>query len=74
MNSERFDFSNFVRIGVGPRKSLSPTGCYARALPMPSKDKVPQRLVMTPLEKLASLPDAHSFVKPGTTLAQLQAN
>ncbi|MGH8563211.1 MAG: hypothetical protein ACREXW_03670 [Gammaproteobacteria bacterium] len=25
-------------------------------------------------EKLTSLPDAHTFVKPGTTLAQLQAN
>jgi len=28
---------------------------------------------MTLLEKLASLPDAHTFVKPGTTLAQRQA-
>ena len=37
------------------------------------KKSYPQRLVMTPLEKLASLPDAHTFVKPGTTRARLQA-
>jgi hypothetical protein len=33
----------------------------------------PQRLVMTPLERPASLPDANTFLKPGTTLAHLQA-
>ncbi|MGH8832514.1 MAG: hypothetical protein ACREXV_15720, partial [Polaromonas sp.] len=37
------------------------------------KKSYPQRLVMTPLEKLASLPDAETFLKPGITLAQLQA-
>ena len=36
------------------------------------KKRYPQRLVMTPLEKLASLPDTDSFLKPGVTLAQLQ--
>ena len=36
------------------------------------KKRYPQRLVMTPLEKLASLPKAESFLKPGTTLSQLQ--
>lgn len=42
---------------------------------MPGKIKktYPQRLVMTPLEKLASLPHADVFLKPGITLAQLQA-
>jgi transposase InsO family protein len=34
--------------------------------------RYPQRLVMTPLEKLASLPKAESFLKPGITLDQLQ--
>ena len=44
------------------------------------KKRYPQRLVMTPLEKLASLleklaslPDPDTFLKPGITLAQLQA-
>ena len=37
------------------------------------KKSYPQRLVMTPLEKLASLPDPDTFLKPGITLAQLQA-
>jgi hypothetical protein len=37
------------------------------------KKRYPQRLVMTPLEKLASLPNADAFLKPGITLAQLQA-
>jgi transposase InsO family protein len=37
------------------------------------KKSYPQRLVMTPLEKLASLPDLDTFLKPGITLAQLQA-
>jgi hypothetical protein len=36
------------------------------------KKRYPQRLVMTPLEKLASLPDPDTFLKPGITLAQLQ--
>lgn len=36
------------------------------------KKHYPQRLVMTPLEKLASLPDAESFLKPGVSLEQLQ--
>jgi transposase InsO family protein len=34
--------------------------------------RYPQRLVMTPLEKLASLPRAASFLRPGVTLDQLQ--
>jgi transposase InsO family protein len=34
--------------------------------------RYPQRLVMTPLEKLASLPEAASFLRPGITLDQLQ--
>jgi transposase InsO family protein len=37
------------------------------------KKRYPQRLVMTPLEKLASLPNAAAFLKPGITLTQLQA-
>ena len=36
------------------------------------KKRYPQRLVMTPLEKLVSLPDAESFLKAGITLEQLQ--
>jgi len=36
------------------------------------KKRYPQRLVMTPLEKLVSLPDAESFLKAGITLGQLQ--
>jgi transposase InsO family protein len=36
------------------------------------KKRYPQRLVMTPLEKLASLPEAASFLRPGVTLDQLQ--
>ena len=36
------------------------------------KKRYPQRLVMTPLEKLASLPEAASFLKLGVTLDQLQ--
>jgi transposase InsO family protein len=36
------------------------------------KKTYPQRLVMTPLEKLASLPHADAFLKPGN-LARLQA-
>jgi hypothetical protein len=31
------------------------------------KKRYPQRLVMTPLEKLASLPDPDTFLKPGIT-------
>ena len=38
------------------------------------KKRYPQRLVMTPLEKLASLPGAESFLKPGITLGQLQTD
>lgn len=34
--------------------------------------RYPQRLVMTPLEKLASLPEPESFLKPGLSLDQLQ--
>jgi transposase InsO family protein len=34
--------------------------------------RYPQRLVMTPLEKLATLPEAPSFLKPGLTLEQIQ--
>ncbi len=37
------------------------------------KKRYPQKLVMTPLEKLTSLPDAESFLKAGTTLNQLKA-
>jgi hypothetical protein len=37
------------------------------------KKRYPQRLVMTPLEKLASLAHPDTFLKPGITLAQLQA-
>lgn len=36
------------------------------------KKRYPQRLVMTPLEKLASLPEAASFLRLGVTLDQLQ--
>ncbi len=36
------------------------------------KKRYPQRLVMTPLEKLASLPEAASFLRLGLTLDQLQ--
>ena len=36
------------------------------------KKRYPQRLVITPPEKLASLPDTDSVLKPGVTLAQLQ--
>lgn len=36
------------------------------------KKRYPQRLVMTPLEKLASLPKAASFLRLGVSLDQLQ--
>ena len=36
------------------------------------KKRYPQKLVMTPLEKLTSLPDAESFLKPSTTLNRLK--
>jgi hypothetical protein len=51
--------------------------CLFAENPLDAKGKIkktyPQRLVMTPLEKLASLPHADAFLKPGITLAQLQA-
>ena len=37
------------------------------------KKRYPQKLVMTPLEKLTSLPDAESSFNAGTTLNQLKA-
>ena len=42
-------------------------------MPRASKEKLPPRAGHDALEKLASLPDAHTFVRPGTTLAHLQA-
>lgn len=36
------------------------------------KKRYPQRLVMTPLEKLTSIPEANQFLKPGITLTQLK--
>ena len=37
------------------------------------RKRYPYTLMMTPYEKLKSLPQAHTFLKPGITFAQLDA-
>lgn len=71
-------FDTFCREYLNPFLNFHRPCLFATAVPDPKKPGRIKRVyrpqdVMTPLEKLASLPDAAQFLRAGTSLADLQA-
>ena len=71
-------FNTFCREYLNPFLNFHRPCLFATAVADPKKPGRIKRVyrardAMTPLDKLASLPDAAQFLRPGTTLAELQA-
>ena len=59
-------FLNYHRLCIFPTQSSDPEGRFPGRSP-------PDTDIMTPYEKLRSLPGADGYLKPGTTFEQLDA-
>jgi hypothetical protein len=66
----------FCREHLNPYVNLHRPSQFAKEV-VDAKGKVrktyPQELIQTPLSKLASVPDVDKFLRPGTTIEQLQS-